>query len=380
MRYNLRLVLVGIIIAVLAFGTLSLPITQNLAKRYTPQTAIGQYTRELIIGFVGTAEAATADYQCDGVDDNVQWQQALNALPSGGGKIIGLAGNYNFGATISRAINNVTIEGLGKSTYFAYNNSAALFSAGTQTGWLFVNIATDGGWLTLASDTLVINCWKVGVLTDTHAALTTGVHGIDNLLSFIKSWYHEDWKTLDKWTSYVTGTGGYDWYSPSDLRLKTGTTSLSNSCLDTPQIGPLCLRDSGNQWYFRVQAGSDLGSSEVRLYAPRSDAAKPPSDTFYCVGWKIINGEIYAHTADGTTAKDTDTGISMASIWTTKELFTVCDTDGVVKFYVDGVLKATHSGAADYVPAHFNGRFSFNIKNTAAADKQIAFLTFNWRT
>ena len=215
---------------------------------------------------------------------------------------------------------------------------------------------------------------------DTHTGLTTGVHGLDNLLSFVKSWYHEDWKTLDKWTSYVTGSGVCDWFSPADLRLKTGTTSLSNSCLDTPMIGPLCLNDPGNQWYFKVQAGSDLTSSEIRLYEPLSTAAKPPSDIYECVGWKIINGEIYAHTADGSAEKNTDTLISMASIWTVKELLTVSPSEGVVEFYVDGVLKATHSGSADLVPPHHNGRFSFNIKNTVAADKQISFYTFNWRT
>ena len=384
MKHNLRLVSIASIIAVLLFSVLSLPITQNLANKYTPTTFIGQYTKELIIGFVGTAGAATADYQCDGTDDNVQWQAALDALPPSGGKIIGLAGNYVFSATVSRAIDNVTIEGLGKSTSFAYNGASPIFSAGSQTGWSFREFATDAGWLTLASDTVVSDCWNNGALVsselDTHAGLTTGVHGLDNLLSFVESWYHEDWKTLDKWTSYVTGSGGYDWWSPADLRLRTGTISSSNSCLDTPQIGALCLRNPGNQWYFKIQAGSDLTNSEIRLYEPQSGAAKPPPDIYQCIGWKIINGEIYAHTADGTNAKDTDTGISMASIWTVKELLTVCPSNGVVEFYVNGILKATHSGSGDRVPPHHNGRFSFNIKNTVAADKQISFYTFNWRT
>jgi hypothetical protein len=241
-----------------------------------------------------------------------------------------------------------------------------------------------------------------------HASTITGVHGLPSSYSgqarkvitvksdesglqcdaleqlfallFTKSWYHEDWKTLDKWTSYVTGSGGYDWFSPMDLRLKTGTTNNSNSCLDTPQIGPLCLRNVGQQWYFKIQAGSDLGNSEIRLYGVKADTAKPPPDTFQHVGWKIINGQIYASTADGTTEKATDTGINMASIWTTKELLILCPADEVVEFYVDGVLKATHSGSGDMVPPHHNGRFSFNIKNTTGADKQIAFYTFNWRT
>jgi len=213
----------------------------------------------------------------------------------------------------------------------------------------------------------------------THKNLTAGVHGLDSLLSFVKSWYHEDWKTIDKWVSYVTGSGGYDWFSPADLRLKTGTTINSNSCLDTPQIGPLCLRDANQQWYLKVQAGSDLSDSEIRLYDVKADATKPPADTFRHVGWKIINGQIYSSTADGTTEKTQDTGVNMASIWTTKELLIKAPSAGVVEFYIDEILKTTHD-SDDNVPDHYNGRFSFNIKNTVAADKQIALYTFNWRT
>ncbi len=109
------------------------------------------------IGMAGTAYAATADYVVDGAADDVQAQAALNALPNTGGKLIFYAGNYVFTATVARAIPNVTIEGSGKATYFAYNGSTPSFSAGSQAGWVFKDFRTDAGYLTVANDTRVVN-------------------------------------------------------------------------------------------------------------------------------------------------------------------------------------------------------------------------------
>lgn len=126
-----------------AFGFVA-PAVQN----YLPR-AVGDMVTT--IGMAGEAYAATPDYICDGTDDNVQVQLALDSLPATGGKIILFGGNYAFSATVSRAINNVTIEGSGKSTYIAYDGATAVFSAGVQTGWIYATFATDTGWVTTSS-------------------------------------------------------------------------------------------------------------------------------------------------------------------------------------------------------------------------------------
>lgn len=97
------------------------------------------------------------DYTCDGVADDVQFQQALDALPSIGGKLLFRAGNYVFTQTVSRAINNVTIEGIGDASYISCNNSLPLFSASGQTGWTFSNFRTDAGWIVAGINTTFIN-------------------------------------------------------------------------------------------------------------------------------------------------------------------------------------------------------------------------------
>jgi len=56
-----------------------------------------------------------ADYVCDGTADEVQINQAINALPSTGGEVHLLDGTFNTGSSIIMR-NSVTLSGLGDST------------------------------------------------------------------------------------------------------------------------------------------------------------------------------------------------------------------------------------------------------------------------
>lgn len=143
-------------VALALLFTLGAPMLQRFSEHPVVQKAI--YT----LGFAGEAYAITPDYEVDGNADDVQVQAALDALPSTGGKLILYAGTWDFNATVSRAINNVTIEGDGKGTYLANNAATALFSAGAQTGWVFKDFRTDAGYLTVSSalDTIVSNVYN----------------------------------------------------------------------------------------------------------------------------------------------------------------------------------------------------------------------------
>lgn len=58
----------------------------------------------------------TADYCCTGTNDQTVIQQAIDALPSTGGKIVLLEGTYNISGQITVNKPNVTICGMGNST------------------------------------------------------------------------------------------------------------------------------------------------------------------------------------------------------------------------------------------------------------------------
>lgn len=128
------------------------------------QTPIGKFPT-IVIG-KGVKAAGIADFTCDGITDNIQVQQALDLLPNtSGGKILMLAGDYNFGVTVSRAIDNVTIQGLGYSTYIAWNGANDLFDLGATVHWTFQDIRLDAGSIDFgtATEYELINVW-IGAL------------------------------------------------------------------------------------------------------------------------------------------------------------------------------------------------------------------------
>ena len=75
----------------------------------------------LVVAASNSLDKYRADYVCDGTDDNVEIQNAINALPAGGGRVLLLEGTYNFYNDhdvdhINIAQSGTTIEGQGAGT------------------------------------------------------------------------------------------------------------------------------------------------------------------------------------------------------------------------------------------------------------------------
>ncbi len=106
----------------------------------------------ITIGHIAYA-AGSVDYTYDGVDDDVQFQAALNALPITGGRIVDVSAvQKNFSATVTRAIPNVTIIGSGQGSYFVNDGGTALFTAGGNS-WVFQDLRTDAGSINMGATT-----------------------------------------------------------------------------------------------------------------------------------------------------------------------------------------------------------------------------------
>ena len=68
-----------------------------------------------------------ADYVCDGVDDQVEIQAAIDVLPAGGGTVVLLDGTFYLGAKIDiNNLSNVWICGQGKSTIVSLENATTV--------------------------------------------------------------------------------------------------------------------------------------------------------------------------------------------------------------------------------------------------------------
>ena len=139
----------GAIITILTLLMLFLPV--NLHQS-TPSNLITIGLSELQPN--AAYATSTLDYNCDGTDDDVQFQMALDALPTTGGTIrVVRTGTYNFSNTVSRAIDNVIIEGVGQGVYFANDGATAIFDAGSQDGWVFRDFSTDAGGVDVGTAT-----------------------------------------------------------------------------------------------------------------------------------------------------------------------------------------------------------------------------------
>ncbi len=147
---------VSLLLVTTIIGTLGINI-QDKSSVPSNQTAISVGEKVITIG--DTAQAAGAvDYTFDGVNDNVEFQLALNALPATGGRLVIVsATTINFDVAmaatgVTRAIDNVVIEGSGSGTYFVRNGAALLFTAGGNN-WKFTNLRTDAGGIDMGATT-----------------------------------------------------------------------------------------------------------------------------------------------------------------------------------------------------------------------------------
>ena len=93
---------------------------------------------------------APAAYRCDGVDDHVEIQAALDALPATGGQVVLLDGTFNCEATCGRNISNVAVRGQGNSTILTTSTADLTFlsfvgASGTElTGITIADMQIDG--------------------------------------------------------------------------------------------------------------------------------------------------------------------------------------------------------------------------------------------
>jgi len=105
---------------------------------YNPPTYREQYTK--IVGF----DAATCDYVCDGVADQVQWNQAIAAVAAlGGGTVGGQRGLYDIAATINGS-SLVDVHGSGDDTILKASFAGPVFWGNTINHFKISNLQIDG--------------------------------------------------------------------------------------------------------------------------------------------------------------------------------------------------------------------------------------------
>lgn len=123
----------------------------------------------------------SSDYRCTGTNDHLKIQAALNAIPSAGGRVVLLEGQYNLAATLTLK-DYVTLEGQGESTilYMASTSTPILknehYTTGVNSNMKVKNIKFNGGsygiqfqgtYYTTIEDCVFLNGTKSGIFFNT---------------------------------------------------------------------------------------------------------------------------------------------------------------------------------------------------------------------
>lgn len=129
---------------------------------------------------------------------------------------------------------------------------------------------------------------------------------------------------------------------------------------------------SAAKWYSVLEAGTKttieffllalLDVSAQNIWIRFSESVEdPPSETVKHFGWKIIGADLYASNADGTTQKITDTGVNLVAGDQRTRLRIVVNPGVDIKFYVNDVLKVTHT---DNLPDETRFYFHAHVRVT----------------
>ena len=118
------------------------------------------------IALIGTAQAYEADYTCDGVDDYVEWQAAVDALVNGG-QIDDLCGTvYDFTGGSVTCGSDINVRGRGNATFFLTQKpNQVVWNDGGHT-CIFEHFSSNGN-ITAGATSCIENCWLNNVFVNT---------------------------------------------------------------------------------------------------------------------------------------------------------------------------------------------------------------------
>ncbi len=169
-------------------GILALGASLGYGSGYAHATGLSGNTRTVItdtevaarvIGGVRIATEFIPDPVPAGTDADPYPGSAIQAALNDGLHIYIPSGTWRLASTISRAADGVAIVGAGRSTKLVFNGASPCIAAGSRSGWLVTNLATDAGGVDVfsASESRMSEIWINGILTDNRPIGRAGVGG-----------------------------------------------------------------------------------------------------------------------------------------------------------------------------------------------------------
>jgi hypothetical protein len=223
---------------------------------------------------------------------------------------------------------------------------------------------------------------EVATAVSDHAALTTGAHGVGAnyipaapaashlVRAFTKGWTADKFlkgggvdanpvETDLLWTPALYTTqipwvslNGFTQTLPAGSSIAIGVWALviftgatiNNNCGLYSTYGFNAPFPAGKETAieFPLSTISSIANQRAIMFFI-NNTAYPPTETLAHVGFIISNGDLYSSSADGTTQETQDTGIDIVAAAQLTFCKAVVIPGTSVKFYVNNVLKTTHT-------------------------------------
>lgn len=206
----------------------------------------------------------------------------------------------------------------------------------------------------------------------THAAIPAAHHTLFDIFNKYRDFVR--WAGIEDtnaWMKTIDGGGTIVNKGPL-FYIETGNTSGDRAFLQS-RWGYRTLFNSGGlitaEWV--VEFIHEVNQTTYLVLD--SDGGTPPDETYYHFGFVIINGRVWATNCDDSDQKITDTGVDLAFGHQFTRLRVVVDPGVDCKFYVNDVLKVTHT---EKLPEEAEYYLNMGIQISSDATRQMRLYRF----
>ena len=236
---------------------------------------------------IGTSTAEwtekDCDYLCDGTNDQIEINNAINALPTTGGEIVILDGTYNITAKINVTKNNVSIRGNGNATILKrmYNNSTSegIITLTSVSGCKIADLQVDGNKTSYSNN----NNYGIFLEFTSNNTITGNTYNNNNYGIYS---YGSSSNTITSNTCNNNSNYGIYLYNSSNSNTVTG-----NACNDNNNTGIYLVYSSNNNTVTGNTCYNNNFGSGIRLSESSNNTVtgNTCNNSYYGTGINISN-------------------------------------------------------------------------------------------
>jgi hypothetical protein len=308
----------------IATGTAPFTVSSNTTVANLSADLVDGYQVARTATYVVAASDAPAhvkaqtDYVCDGVDDQVEIQAAIDALPAGGGRIVLLEGTYNCAAQISiDGKSNIELIGVGYPTLDFATSPADTFSLyfevsgvtnGAIRGLRIINSTKSAiiglGTKVTIEDNIIENATLQGINMQGEdiAIINNKVDGVTNEFGIVLGGKLDNVVVANNQVRNCAGNAGIQWgYSGSGVII---ADNVIYNCANGISIGGI---EAGGFFYTEKCL---IEGNVIRTVSSNGIEILKKSDadpTHIVRDFKVIGNKIYDAGSWGLRSRDVDT-------------------------------------------------------------------------